>query len=107
MYAADLFSVASSELGLPSVTVRVSGEIDMLTAPQLLDCLLTAAETHPRELVVDLTLVTFMDSSGIAALIKAHKRLPPTSNIVLRGVRRNVRTVLELTAVNALFKVEP
>jgi anti-sigma B factor antagonist len=106
MYDADPFSVASSDLGRPSVTVCVSGEVDMLTAPKLLECLLAAIEDKPRELVIDMTEVAFMDSSGISALIQARNRLPKTSDIVLRGVHSNIRSVLEITTVDSLFRME-
>ncbi|MCF1510478.1 STAS domain-containing protein [Streptomyces glomeratus] len=47
------------------------GEIDLDSAPQLLDAL-TADGAAAQVTVVDLSGVTFMDSSGINALIAAH-----------------------------------
>jgi anti-sigma B factor antagonist len=106
MYAANAFSVASSNSAPSTVTICVTGEIDMVTAPQLFDCLRLATEGKPRRLIVELSRVSFMDSSGINALVKTHKRLPGTSEIVLRGLQPNVRRVLEITAVENLFEME-
>jgi hypothetical protein len=59
--------------------VTVTGEIDMQTAPQLAETLLQFAN---GAVTVDLRNVTFMDSSGVHALLQAHthitqrKRLP-------------------------------
>ena len=54
------------------VIVAVAGEIDLLTADQLREAL--EAEVVRRELVVvDLTAVEFLSSSGLAALALAHR----------------------------------
>ena len=55
--------------------VSPSGEVDMLTAPQLGRRLLALAEEGKTRLVVDLSLVTFMDSTGIGVLLDALRRL--------------------------------
>ena len=51
------------------------GEVDVLTASQLGRCLLGLVEQGKRELVVDLSGVTFMDSTGIGVLLNAVRRL--------------------------------
>ena len=67
----------SSEFALDAVTgtgsavrLRVSGELDMYTAPLLTEAVQTQASSGPR-VVVDLENVTFMDSTGVSALIGA------------------------------------
>jgi anti-sigma B factor antagonist len=55
--------------------VEPSGEIDALTAPQLGTKLLGLAEKGSTDLVVDLSEVTFMDSTGIAVLLNALRSL--------------------------------
>ena len=57
--------------------VHVHGEIDLYTAPQLWETLDAAIAGTPHELVIDLSDVTFLDSSGLAVLVRAHKRLRP------------------------------
>jgi anti-sigma B factor antagonist len=84
----------------------VTGDVDLVTAPQLLDCLHAASAGCPRRLIVEMSRVGFMDSTGITALLTARKRLLGPSEIVLRGVQPNVRRVLEITAVDALFEIE-
>jgi anti-sigma B factor antagonist len=55
--------------------VSVDGEIDIATSPRLLG-VLNQVVTEPRgPVVVDLTGVGFMDSTGLALLINAHRRL--------------------------------
>jgi anti-sigma B factor antagonist len=53
----------------------VGGELDIATAPRLLNALNGAVQEALRSLVVDISQVDFMDSTGLALLINAHRRL--------------------------------
>ncbi len=87
------------------VVLGVDGEVDALTAGSMnaaLDELL--AEPGDSMLVVDLTDVTFLASSGLAVLIQAAKRA------AARGLRlrlvadtRAIRRPLEITGVDQMF----
>jgi anti-sigma B factor antagonist len=84
-----------------AVLVTPFGEIDRDTAPGLRRRLTEAVGLAGAGLVdVDLRHVTFMDSSGIGALLAAH-RLAGDSGAALRvrDPSPSVRTVLELTNV--------
>ena len=59
-------------------TLVITGEIDIANAPTFLDELIaTAAEAHSPA-VVDMSAVTFLDSSGLNALVNARRRLEDT-----------------------------
>ena len=69
-YDSDIVSTAT--LGDGTYLVEASGEIDASTAPLLQRTLLSAfAEGHER-LVLDISPVTYMDSSGIGAVMAAY-----------------------------------
>jgi anti-sigma B factor antagonist len=53
----------------------VEGEIDVATAPRLIAALNDAVAEAVRSVIIDLTSVGFMDSTGLALLINAHRRL--------------------------------
>jgi anti-sigma B factor antagonist len=55
--------------------VMVEGELDIATAPRLISVLNRAVQEALKSLVVDLSEVDFMDSTGLALLINAHRRL--------------------------------
>ena len=55
--------------------VLVEGELDIATAPRLISVLNRAVQEALQSLVVDLSEVDFMDSTGLALLINAHRRL--------------------------------
>jgi anti-sigma B factor antagonist len=53
----------------------VEGEIDVASAPRLIAALNAAVAEAARSVIIDLTSVGFMDSTGLALLINAHRRL--------------------------------
>jgi anti-sigma B factor antagonist len=55
--------------------LMVEGELDVATAPRLITVLNGAVQEALRSLVVDISRVDFMDSTGLALLINAHRRL--------------------------------
>lgn len=55
--------------------ISVAGEIDLATAPALEDALETAIAEGHAAIAIDLDPVSFIDSSGLRALIGAHRRL--------------------------------
>src|SRR5438093_99911 len=72
--------------------VTVAGEVDLATAPQLAEYL-THFEDGP--LTVDLSGVSFLDSSGIATLLTAHRRRDQhRSRLTIRGATPIVLEVL-------------
>jgi stage II sporulation protein AA (anti-sigma F factor antagonist) len=88
------------------VVVRPHGEIDVRTAPALRRALDAAVEQGHGDLVVDLSEVAFIDSSGLGALLGRYRRMPEGRRMVLRQPRPHVRALLHLAGVPALMRVE-
>jgi anti-anti-sigma factor len=62
-----------------AVVLTVSGEVDMLSAPQLAEAVRTALAEKPPALVIDLTKVDFLASAGMTVLVTAQAEVaPPT-----------------------------
>jgi anti-anti-sigma factor len=59
-----------------------------------------------RRLILDFAEVTFMDSSGVSALVKLHRRLGSDGTLVLCDVPLQPRRVLEITGLLKVFQVE-
>ncbi len=57
-----------------AIVYRLRGSLDFETAPSLRAALLEAADQGKHDIVVDLSHLEFLDSSGLGALIGAHKR---------------------------------
>jgi anti-sigma B factor antagonist len=58
--------------------VAASGELDMLTAPQLRDAIQKALSKNPAGLIVDLTQVDFLGSAGMQVLMEVHNQTSGT-----------------------------
>ncbi|MFE5581600.1 STAS domain-containing protein [Kitasatospora sp. NPDC056531] len=88
------------------LVVRVGGEIDLATAPRLRCRLAAAFEAH-REVVLDLSEVTFMDCSGLGILGQARNQADRCGRrLVLRGVGHPVARLLKLTGLTRRLAAE-
>ncbi|MFD5559265.1 STAS domain-containing protein [Kitasatospora griseola] len=87
--------------------VRVNGEIDLDTAPALRRALAAALDAH-REVVLDLSEVTFMDCAGLGAVVRARNQADRSGRrLVLRGTSGCVVRLLELAGLQRRLAVEP
>jgi anti-sigma B factor antagonist len=91
----------------PWPVVRVAGEVDIQTSPALEAQLQSVLDQGHRSVVVDLGAVTFLDSTGLSALIGGLKRCQASGGeLRLVSPRSNVRKVLEVTGLIETFQVE-
>jgi len=88
--------------------VRVTGEIDIANARLLiLDAVIDALRVSSR-VVVDLHEVTFMDASGVGALVRARDAVRRAGGeLVLRSPSALTQRLLELTGLTTAFDVDP
>ena len=98
------------DMGYPSpdtARVAVAGEVDVATAPMLRDRLLSLLHGQAAAvLVVDLAGCTFLDCTGIGALVSVHNVAARTGRqLRVTHPRPIVRRVLELTGLLDVFAV--
>jgi anti-sigma B factor antagonist len=89
------------------VVVQVSGDIDVHTVRFLRDQLAAPVDAG-HDLVVDLSRVTFLDSTGLGVLVTALKRIDARGGrmqLVVQGER--VLKVFRITALTRLFTIHP
>lgn len=100
-------SVAAVEYEGENQVVTVRGEVDAYSAPQLRACLdeVTAAAQGP--VVVDVSNVGFIDSTGVGVLVASVKRLRSEGRtLVLRQPTRQMTKLLEMTGLRELVTVD-
>ncbi len=84
--------------------VRADGELDVSTAPQLRQTITTALDESDNRVIVDLTAVTFMDSTTLGVLIGAHNRVRETGGVLgLVCPDDKVRRVFRITGLDKVF----
>ncbi|MDX6205041.1 MAG: anti-sigma factor antagonist [Frankiales bacterium] len=87
----------------PFTVISVAGEIDMATVSGLRDALETALHQPDPRLILDLSRVDFCDSSGLAVLVAARRRLPAEAPLRLAGAQPIVARVLQVTGLAEVF----
>ena len=84
----------------------VSGRLDAATAAEFKNGLKTAAAEFATFVVVDLSALTFIDSSGLSALVSGLKALrEKDGGLALTGIGEQVRVAMELTRLDRIFPV--
>lgn len=84
--------------------LHVSGEIDMATAPALRDGALRAIAEHGPSLTLDLSGVTFMDSTGLHILVGAYRRVRiHGGTFAMRNVPDIVGKLLRVTGLDEVL----
>lgn len=90
------------------VVVEVAGELDGVTAPLLLDPLLDVIEAQGNHrIAIDVGGVSFMDSSGLRALVTVHRLLEERRGaLVVRRPAPTVHRMLEITGMCDILDVD-
>ena len=84
-----------------TVIVRVSGEVDVATSEVLDETLRVLAKRWSGRVAVDLACVTFMDSSGLRALVRARDRMDAAGRwLVVRGATGQPLRLLDIGRVH-------
>jgi anti-anti-sigma factor len=86
-----------------AVVLTVSGEVDMLSAPQLAEAIRAALAAGPPALVIDLTKVDFLASAGMTVLVTAQAEVtPPTRFAVVANGSATSRPIKLMGLDNVL-----
>lgn len=89
---------------LQIVTVR-EPRIDAAVAIQFKDRMRELTANGAPHVVLDLSEVDFMDSSGLGAIVAAMKLLGATRRLDLAALRPNVEKVFRLTRMDSVFTI--
>jgi anti-sigma B factor antagonist len=86
----------------------LGGSLDIATSPSLRATLMEAADRDDHEIVVDLSQLEFLDSTGLGALIGAHKRAAEHGGSVrLVAHEGQILRLLRITGLLEVFAVYP
>lgn len=99
------FNVATEQHG-GAMVLRPEGDIDMSRSSALRSALRDALQTKPGKLIVDLQLVEYMDSSGLATLVEAARNARSQKvPFVLCALTTKVRAVFEIARLHQFFQI--
>ena len=98
--------VIRSEQHGNAAVVRIEGDIDMSGSPRLRETLREVIAMAPRRVVVDLSEVAYMDSSGLATMVEAMKNAGTRSiRFALLGMTPRVRAIFEIARLDQYFPI--
>jgi anti-sigma B factor antagonist len=100
------FDVTSEPVGDGIVVMAVAGEADLHNAPALKEHALAAIAAGVTRIVIDLTDVTFLDSTTIGVLVQCERALRPLNGrVALVVTDANVARVFTITALDRVFPI--
>ena len=89
-----------------AVVVAPVGDVDMSRSPDLRQTLREVLSARPQRVVVDLTDVGYMDSSGLATLVEAMRQAKASRiGLVLCGLSEKVRAIFEIARLHQFFTI--
>ena len=87
-----------------ATVVCLKGDVDLHRAPELHERLVKITNGRPDRVVVDLTDVRYIDSSGVATLISAFQRVNQHGGtLFLAGLQPRVRSVFEIAQLERIL----
>ena len=102
------FEVEVGDLEHGVRTISVRGELDLSTAPELEGPLEQALDSGEGSVLIDLASCEFIDSTGIALIVRAWQRLDSNEDgrsLVICSHNDQVRRVLEITGLELSIPV--
>ena len=88
-----------------SVVVSLAGELDLYNAHEVREALLECCAEAPDRLVIDLSGVTFIDSTALGVLIEARTKLEDRRGFLLAAPGLETKRALEISGLDRHFAV--
>ena len=101
----------SSEMATKKTNNNVlplEGEVDLHVSPRISAWIGAMTEDKPNQVVIDLTKVTYIDSSGLAVLIEGMQNVEAYGGqFALVGLQDSVRPIFEIARLDQVFRIFP
>jgi anti-sigma B factor antagonist len=93
-------------IGQHAYLISLAGDFDLHSGPEFERRVLEALGRSATDLLIDLTEVSFIDSTTIGILMRTRKRLAPLGGRVLVVTAdRNILRLFEITALDRMFEI--
>jgi anti-sigma B factor antagonist len=100
------FDIKTEQAGADAYVIALSGEVDLYTAPEFKQQLSDHIGNGAKEVVVDFSSTTFIDSTTLGVLVGAVKRLRPTGGrLSIVCTDRNITKIFEITGLDKVFPI--
>ena len=102
------FDIKTEQLSGDGYVISLTGEVDIYTAPEFKQQLLEVIDQGGKDVVVDFSGTTFIDSTTLGVLVGGVKRLRSNEgqlSVVCND--RNITKIFEITGLDKLFTIHP
>jgi len=100
------FDIKTEQLSDDAYVISLSGEVDLYTAPEFKQQLLEVIAQGGKDVIVDFSSTTFIDSTTLGVLVGGVKRLRANDgrlSLVCRD--RNITKIFEITGLDRVFTI--
>ena len=102
------FDIKTEQLSDSTFVISLAGEVDLYTAPEFKQQLLEVIGQGGKQVVVDFTNTTFIDSTTLGVLVGGVKRLRTNDGqLSLVCSDRNITKIFEITGLDRVFTIYP
>ena len=100
------FDIKTEQLGDDRYVIALAGEVDLYTAPEFKQQLLEVISQGGRNVIVDFSDTTFIDSTTLGVLVGGVKRLRPSGgSLALVCTDQNITKIFEITGLDRVFPI--
>jgi anti-sigma B factor antagonist len=100
------FDIKTAQLDDNSYVIALTGEVDLYTAPEFKQQLLDVIAQGAKDVVVDFSDTTFIDSTTLGVLVGGVKRLRMNDGqLSLVCSDRNITKIFEITGLDRVFTI--
>ena len=102
------FDVKTEKVDDSTYVISLSGEVDLYTAPEFKQQLIEVIGEGGRDVIVDFSGTTFIDSTTLGVLVGGVKRLrAQDGRLSLVCTDRNITKIFEITGLDRVFTIYP
>src|SRR5205814_10724976 len=102
------FDIKTEQISDDAYVISLAGEVDLYTAPEFKQQLLDVISQGGKEVIVDFSDTTFIDSTTLGVLVGGVKRLRTNDGqLSLVCSDRNITKIFEITGLDRVFSIYP
>ncbi len=101
------FGISQRELESHTSVISVEGELDLSTAPRLKWMLVDSLAAGQSQLVLDLSLTRFMDSTALGVLVGVRRKLGTDDRLAIVCTQPDVLKIFEYAGMDGVFAIFP
>jgi anti-sigma B factor antagonist len=100
------FHIEDQEIDADTHVIELGGEVDLYTAPEFKERMVQVIEQGKKQVVVDLSKATFIDSTTLGVLVGGVKRLRPAGgSLAIVCADQNICKIFEITGLDRVFPI--